>query len=109
MTTLFDRIMEDFKNKAIVRGGMFMFSFADALELVRACHNFRLRILGIDGFFLRGLVVQPTMEFSVDYTLSGIDDPSSGNWEKAEEFLLKHADKGLFFEVVAESEPMITN
>ncbi len=66
------------------------------MNLIRRCEEVGYKIYGIDGFYIEGKKIQPSMEDSV--TLSKVD--GFHQYAVAIEFVRKHAPKGLKFEVV---------
>ncbi|MEF2964205.1 colicin E5-related ribonuclease [Paenibacillus sp. M1] len=93
-----ENLLED---KAIIRGGISLFSTNDALELVQLCEDKNYNILGIDAFIITDTTTQPVMEHSVDFTYNS---SSSGNWSEAKEFIQQKADYNFVFEIVYNSE-----
>ena len=88
---------ERFRNVALIRGGVFLLSTADALRFVNACQRAGVRISGIEGFRVDGERIQPLQEHSVDYHQS-----QEGNHEDGAAFLISRHGEELWFEVVTE-------
>lgn len=93
------KIGQEFSHLGIKPGGIHMFRIADAIKIVKICRERRLRIWGIDGFFITENSTQPSMEHSID--LSDIDN-SLQCWDVAEEFLNKMINYDLYFEIVSD-------
>jgi hypothetical protein len=100
--TMFTKVEEEFRGRAIVRGGVLLLHPADALELVRTCRERRIEVLGVDGFHLTAITTQPDMGESVD--LSGMENLRNplSCWDRAEAFLAQRAATNLFFDVVVD-------
>lgn len=91
-----NKVEKLFAAKAIIRGGILLFSKNDALCFVKECKKNGIVILGIDGFFLTRTATRPSLEDSVDYSsLLKID------YEKIMEFIRKSKNE-LYFEIVCE-------
>jgi|SRR5690349_3515330 len=89
----------EFQDRAVRRGGVILFAAQDALELVKRAREERVRVLGIDGFFLTGDGgTQPSMRHSID--LSNTTHRDLDSWTAAESFLKENAHFNLYFEVV---------
>jgi len=70
----------------------------DALRLVARARTEGIRILGIDGFFLRENETEPSMADSIDLTAGrGVQGDS---WNEAERFLQERLGSGMHFEIV---------
>lgn len=96
-------ILRSFSDRAIVRGGVWMFSTPDACSVIRAAKEKRVPLLGFDGFFLKGKVTQPSMAESWDYSAENRQtDPAA--YDEAIEFI--RTRWGMYFEIVlGESSP----
>ena len=55
-------IEQEFVEKGIVHGGVFVLRPQDSLELVRCCRERSIRVLGHDAFRLTETTTQPVME-----------------------------------------------
>lgn len=60
-------------HKAIIRGGIYFYEYADAMELINICRRKSLPILGIDSFIISEDKTEPFLEHSID--LSGCQFP----------------------------------
>lgn len=89
-----------FLDKAIIRGGILLFSKQDALDFIEQCKKFKIGILGIDGFFITETMTQPRMEDSIDYS-SGPSNKNYYDYDRALKFVSER-DDNLFFEIVCE-------
>lgn len=94
-----DLVEKEFNGKAIVRGGIHLFSWRDALDLIKCCHLCQRKILGIDSFRITEHTIQPVLEHSVDFSIKG---KSEGNWLEAENFIKERVEEELVFEIVYE-------
>jgi hypothetical protein len=86
-----------FKDKAIIRGGLMLFTKNDALQFLKECQKQNLKILGIDSFILLGEKIQPSMENSIDFSKTYKTD----NFETAEEFIRTRSDD-FYFEITCD-------
>jgi hypothetical protein len=97
-----NKVQKKFIEEGLVRmqtGGLwFTMSKENAIKFVEECKKESIIILGIDGFYIRGKQIQPTMEFSIDfssYTYKSLKDC----YEDSIDFLNK-INEDLFFEIV---------
>ena len=90
-----DTFEKDFSNKAVIRGGIYLYNFKDAIDLIERCRQFNKRILGIDAFIISETTTQPVSEHSAEFK-------GQNNWQHAKEFIQKKKNEGLYFEVVYE-------
>jgi hypothetical protein len=98
-----DLVELEFKDKAILHDTLLLFHANDAINFIRRCHELDRPILGIDSFRLNGEFIQPFLEYSVDYsstTWLTTHDGSEDIWQEAENFIRKHSELGLVFEIV---------
>ena len=93
-------IEQDFYTRSLIRGGVLLLSPQDALNLVARARKERIRVLGIDGFFLRNEETEPSMEHSIDLTAGR--DLAKDSWSSAERFLQQRVGSGMHFEIVLE-------
>lgn len=93
-----DSLIERFKAKAIIRGGVLIFTPADAIKLIEAAELEGRKILGIDGFFLTDKSTQPSLENSADYS-AGVGRGANAN-QSALKFVQERDGRGLHFEIV---------
>lgn len=108
-----EQILEEFKDKAINHGGIYLFETIDAIAVIERCRELEKRILGIDAFEISGQYIQP-MDYS-DYSDANYEDLDpdkyyqrfhikqnidTGHWEKAKQFIRDRANKGWVFEIV---------
>jgi hypothetical protein len=94
MTSIFDK----FKDVAIRRREIILFSNSDALLVINEARVKRVPILGIDGLFIEGEKIRPSMDHSIDFTAKGADFPD--RYSEAERFLIRHSNHDLYFEIV---------
>jgi hypothetical protein len=96
---VFADLEKQFADRGIERHGIKLLRPADAAEYVARCGEHGIEVLGIDGFRVDGVSVQPLMEDSIDLTLR----PSRGALnEEATDFLASRLNSDLWFEVVVE-------
>jgi hypothetical protein len=91
-------VENSFKEKAIIRNGMMLFSKENSLDFVKACESHNIKVLGIDGFYLYDDKIQPSMENSVDFTSAYYKIKGKNIFADAQEFLISK-DTNLFFEI----------
>ena len=89
----FNDIENKFKSKGIVRGGILLVPINHALKMVLEAEKEGMNILGIDGFFIKDDITEPSMDNSVEF------DEESLNHTEARRFLESKRNKGLVFEV----------
>jgi hypothetical protein len=92
-----DTIEKEFNDKAIIRGGIYLFNSVDDVAVIRRCNELKNRILGIDSFKVTENSTQPILEHSVDFS-NNVSD--SGNWVEAEQFIQERFNEGFLFEIV---------
>jgi hypothetical protein len=65
-----NEIERDFleSGKAKERNGIILFSKTDALDFVKRCKQQLMGIFGIDGFYLNGDSIRPSLENSIDFS-----------------------------------------
>ncbi len=88
-----------FKDKAIQRGGINLYSKYDALNFVQECYKQSVYILGIDGFYITDDTTEPSIGNSIDFTVLPLKRENI--FEMAKEFL-REKDDILFFEILYE-------
>jgi hypothetical protein len=84
-----------FRDKALIKGGLMLFSKDDAVQFVKECRNGNLRILGVDGFKIIGEKIQPSLDNSIDLS------SNNSNYDKAVEFI-KTREDGFYFEITTD-------
>lgn len=93
-----------FLRRGILSYGILILTTEVAKSFIEEANANRCRILGLDGFFLFGDRIQPSLEYSTDYS----KDSEDVAFQKALEFIELNKnikdDKGnkLFFEVTVE-------
>jgi len=94
-----------FASRFLRHGGVLLLSQADAIDMVHACIAENIRVLGIDGFWIRGDMIQPSLENSVDFSSPELQasylDPA---FRDPIQFL-KTRDNRMMFEVVCDDLP----
>lgn len=97
-----NRIEQRYADRFIKFGGVLLLSKDDALQMVMACLAEGVRILGIDGFYVYGDAIQPSLENSADFSSkeqqASYLDPAFSN---PVDFLRTRNDQ-LMFEVVCD-------
>ena len=91
-------LADEFRPRAIIRGGTAMFSAADAIALIQEAHKRRIIILGIDTFRLTAKTTEPMMDHLLDLSTRGFfaDD----DWDQSIQFIQERASQGFHFEIV---------
>lgn len=85
----------------LVVGNLILFPFQDALLFIEKCQKTEKKVLGVDGFRVIGDKIQPDQqETSEDYD----NDDFNIAVEKAKAFLQEREKKGLWFEIVTETD-----
>lgn len=92
-------IEQEFADRGVLRGTVFMLRARDAMEMVRRCREEGIEVLGLDAFRLTEKTTQPLMEQSIDLSAPGEGDC----WTRAEAFLAARSDSELYFEVVIDT------
>jgi hypothetical protein len=92
-----NRVESLFKDRAILKGGMMFLPRDVAIQFVHECKNLGLKILGIDGFYLFGDAVQPSLDHSIDFSIIN----ETTNYDKAEQFIMIGPDN-VFFEITTD-------
>lgn len=87
-------------DKATIRGGLYLYNFSDAIDLITYCKDNNLSILGIDAFIISNDKTQPVSEHSIDYSVSS----QNGNWDKAITFLQSKSSLNHMYEVTYSEE-----
>ncbi|HET6256753.1 MAG TPA: hypothetical protein VFE32_21960 [Puia sp.] len=96
------RIEKLFENKAIIRHGTFLLKRNDAIEFVNECEKCKVKILGVDGFFLNGDYIQPSIENSIDFTSNSYVEKNASNYDAARQ-LLKRIEE-MYYEIAIEDD-----
>jgi len=99
MTTMKD-VEREFQSVGQRRGGVLFLTPNDAIHMVNRAREENIRVLGIDGFFLRPSETEPSLEHSIDLSLPGQSPADS--WEVAQRFLERYLNSSMHFEVVLE-------
>lgn len=93
-----NKVTQIFAERALERGGLYLYSRNDAMECILACQVEKVRLLGIDGFILTADTTQPSINDSVDFSSSLFEGDI---YEYALAFLEKRPET-LYFEIVFE-------
>jgi hypothetical protein len=96
-----NKIEKLFESKAIIRHGVFLLKWSDAIEFVDECENRQIKILGVDAFFLDEKNIQPSLEHSVDFTSKSYIKKDVSNYDYARRLIEKKKD--MYFEIVIDS------
>jgi len=94
-----NRVEKQFQDKAIVRGGIMLFTKDNALSFVKACKESGVQVLGIDAFHLLEENIQPSLDNSVDFSSSEYELNAEDIYSEAMNFLNEKSNN-LFFEIV---------
>jgi hypothetical protein len=85
-----------FKDKDIPRVGTTVFKKQVAIEFINECNKHNIDILGIDALLIAGNTTQPSLENSIDFSVT---PRSYDNWDAAIKFLNERSDI-YYFEIV---------
>lgn len=96
-------VMHKFRDRAVKRGGLLLFSGRDALCVIDEARLQGIKVLGIDGFYLFEKATQPSLEDSIDFTVNR-QAVKSDLYDTAAAFIKRHANQGLHFEIVLAPE-----
>lgn len=86
-----------FKDRAVQKGGMMFLPKHVAIQFVHECKSQGVKILGIDGFYLLGDAVQPSLDHSIDFSITD----ETTDYNKAEQFITVRPDE-LYFEITTD-------
>ena len=89
-------LIDKYKENALQRGGLLLFSPQDAIEIVKELEKKSIKILGLDAFQVTINTTQPFMEHGID--LSNQDFA----WKAAIEFLERRKGSGFVFEIITD-------
>ncbi len=95
----YNEVEIEFIGKALVRGGVFLLRPSDAIDLINKCREKNYRVFGIDGFFIIGDKIQPSMENSIDFG-ELVESISDQPYEDAVNFIEQRKDSGMYFEII---------
>lgn len=90
--------MWKFQDVAIPRGSIFWFRPTDAIRVIAEARAQRVSILGIDGAFLHGMITQPSLSDSIDF--STMTTPPDDVYVAAISFIQRRSNMDIHFEVV---------
>jgi hypothetical protein len=111
-----DEIIEEFKEKGILRARTYYFKANNALVIIQKCRILHKRILGIEAFIVAENITQ--VQEYIDYSSSSYDNmdesiyyskfhvrknSDAGHWLEAEQFIKDRINKGWLFEIVYET------
>jgi len=88
------------KGKPQPSGKWIIFPQKVAIEFVEACEKNKVIILGIDGFFVKGDTIQPSMANSLDFTNSNYSEYNTSNRYLYSIDFLNKKDTLMYFEIV---------
>lgn len=91
-------VEHQFVQKGLNRAGIIMYPKSDALDFIKECSKHRIRILGIDGFFITDTITQPSLEDSIDFSAASSVEVVC---EKAVAFI-ESRNIRLYFEIVCD-------
>lgn len=91
-------ITEQYRPYSLRNYGVIVLPAGKAIEMINEARENGVLILGIDGFFLKGNTIRPSLEHSIDYSTRGYF--SQGDWAAAVDFVRLKSPLGLDFEVV---------
>lgn len=90
-----DLIENEFAQKAIIRGGTFLFRKSDAIDLINKCKELNMNILGIESFEIINNSIKPK-----EILDCSVDESYGGHCSLAIEFIQQPFNQNLVFEVV---------
>lgn len=99
---LYTNLERKFIDKAEVRGNLVLFLPKTALAFINESEKNRIRILGIDGFYLTQKTIQPSMEHTIDLSAYVEKKNQKVVYKIARDFILERINEGLHFEVVTD-------
>jgi hypothetical protein len=102
-----DDIEAAFNDRAVVRGRLQLFRSADAIELIRTCHDAGVRVLGIDAFLVGPDWIQPSMDHSIDFSTEHHAELLKNSWQHAERFMREREATPFLFEVVMDRPGLV--
>ncbi len=92
-----------FQDKSISRGNDLVYPKSTAIEFIKECQKENIQILGVDAFIIKENFHQPSLDNSIDFTLSPYKNASKMNtWEIAIGFLNERNNE-FFFEIVCDN------
>jgi hypothetical protein len=69
-----NKIEEKFATRFRRYGGVLLLTRSDAIDMVQLCIDEGGCVLGIDGFWIRGDMIQPSLENSVDFSSKDLQE-----------------------------------
>ena len=87
---------------SFVRRGTTLYLAEEAIEAILNADRSGKRVLGIDGFVLKGVSTQPDLEHSSDY--STVYNQGENTNQEAIRFIQEREHLGLHFEVVLDAD-----
>ena len=101
-----NKVEEQFINKGAVimrpNNKWFVMSKQNSIEFIEACKKEKIRILGIDGFYLHeNGGIEPSMANSIDYSSSSYKGDKNNVYEDGRQFI-QSRENNLYFEIICE-------
>jgi hypothetical protein len=99
-----DHILQEFSKEVIWEHEMPMYQPADAIRVIQKCKECGIKIYVLDAFNILGEYIQPSLEYSIDFTVGlGPDEEiTDGHWDDAVAFLETNKDRGFLYEILYE-------
>ena len=94
-----EELLAQFESRGRTSGRILLLDAPAARELVSAAEAAGVRVVGLDGFRVRGEGIQPLQEMELD-----VED-SPNPYDATRAFLDRSAAPGLMFEVALDDEP----
>lgn len=85
----------ELRDKAIVRAGLLLYHFDEAISLLALCRKHGIQVLGIDSFDISNDHTRPVMEHSIDFSSESLI-----RHEDAVSYLESKRGLGLVFEII---------
>lgn len=99
---LYTNLEQKFIDKAEVRGNLVLFLPEIAIAFINESEKNKIKILGVDGFYLTPETIQPSIEHSIDLSSYFEKKDQRMVYKIARDFILERANQTLYFEVVTD-------
>jgi len=85
-----NKIEKLFEGKAVLKEGVFLLKWSDAIGFIDECETQEIRILGVDAFFFDEKYIKPSLEHSVDFTSKSYIKKDVSNYDHARRLIAIH-------------------
>jgi hypothetical protein len=92
------KTVDRFRDRAIEWAGLLFFRSEDALEILEQARKEGEVILGIDGFFVEGPYTRPSLDDTIDFTISHYT--GTDRYADAVEFIKRRDNLDIYYEFV---------